>query len=179
MCNPIYVFIVMALTIEYFSISGIQYWCTHYLENHLGASKSDILFYFMATLITAPVLGAMFSGYICSKVGGYESITVLYLCVIACIISIISGLPVPFIDDYRSAIGSFWFVLFSGIFIIPILNGVMLNNVDPLLKEHANSIANLSFNLMGYLPAPTIYGFVNTYDVGNEITSNYGMILLT
>jgi hypothetical protein len=132
----------------------------------------------MLSSTTAPILGAVFSGYVCSKAGGYESKTVMYYCVIASIVGMVAGLPMPFMMDYRHAIGAFWVVLFSGVFMFPILTGVMLSNVDPNLKEHANSFAYLSFNLFGYFPAPTVYGLVNAYDIGNEIQSNYGIILL-
>ena len=176
--NPIYVCIIIAETMLFFSISGIQYWCTHFLENHFGASKLSIFYYFMACCATGPVFGAIFSGYVCQKVGGYESIKVMHYCCIAAFVGILTGLPVPFMSDYRHSIYLIWFVLFSGVFMFPILTGVMLNNLEPHLKEHANSIANLSFNLFGYLPAPTVYGFMNSLDSGNEKSSNYGMILL-
>ena len=48
---------------------------------------------------------------------------------------------------------------------MPSLPGVMLNTVDKEFKTTANSIANLSYNLLGYLPAPTVYGLI--YDAGD------------
>lgn len=36
----------------------------------------------------------------------------------------------------------------------------MLNSVEENKRISANSLAQLSFNLLGYLPAPTFYGFV-------------------
>jgi hypothetical protein len=40
----------------------------------------------------------------------------------------------------------------------------MLNTIDGNLKTTANSLANLSYNLIGYLPAPFVYGAI--YDSG-------------
>lgn len=54
----------------------------------------------------------------------------------------------------------------------------MLAVVDYDLKEHANSIANMCYNLFGYLPAPALYGLMNKFDSGHEIKSNYGMIMI-
>ena len=41
---------------------------------------------------------------------------------------------------------------------------MMLNTVDGSQKTTANSLANLSYNLLGYLPAPFVYGAI--YDAG-------------
>jgi hypothetical protein len=70
--------------------------------------------------------------------------------------------------NYKIAVSLFWVVLASGAFVLPIMSGVMLNDIDPALKEQANSLANFSYNLFGYLPAPSIYGYMNTFDTGNE-----------
>ena len=42
---------------------------------------------------------------------------------------------------------------------MPAMTGAMLNQVPPSCRALANSIANLVYNLIGYLPAPAIYGF--------------------
>jgi len=36
----------------------------------------------------------------------------------------------------------------------------MLNSVDESKRISANSLAQLAFNLIGYLPAPMFYGFI-------------------
>lgn len=36
----------------------------------------------------------------------------------------------------------------------------MLNSVEESKRISANSLAQLAFNLIGYLPAPTFYGFI-------------------
>lgn len=176
--KPIYVFIVMAQTLLFFLISGVQYWCTHYLENVLGATKAEIFAYFIFTCLTAPIMGALFSGWLTSKLGGYESNRILPVAVAGCLFAGCGCLPIPFIANYQVAIMCFWVCLFAGAFFFPILTGVMLCDMEPHLKEHANSYSQLSFNLFGFLPAPTLYGYANSFDVGNEIHSNYGMILI-
>ena len=45
------------------------------------------------------------------------------------------------------------------------MTGIMLSTVDESLKTTANSVANLIYNLFGYLPAPYVYGAV--YDLGD------------
>lgn len=67
-------------------------------------------------------------------------------------------------------------MLFLGGFILPILTGILLTIVEPSERTIANSIANLSYNLFGYLPAPFVYGLVCSLTGG--IKSRYGMGVL-
>ena len=80
----------------------------------------------------------------------------------------------PWIDDPVYAIGLVWIVLFTGAFILPIMTGVMLLQIETKYKSHANSMANMSYNLLGYLPAPTIYGWAN----GSNLKSRAGMTMI-
>ena len=56
---------------------------------------------------------------------------------------------------------------------MPATTGIMLNFVPPDMRTMANSIANLSYNLLGYLPAPLLYGIAYEYDGGGK--SHLGM----
>jgi hypothetical protein len=53
-----------------------------------------------------------------------------------------------------------WLLLFWGGFMTPQVVGIMLNSVEENKRISANSLAQLAFNLFGYLPAPTFYGFI-------------------
>ena len=41
----------------------------------------------------------------------------------------------------------------------------------------ANSLANLSYNLLGYLPAPSIYGFVCSVTGGEKSRFGIGVLM--
>jgi MFS family permease len=151
------------------------------MENNLEVSAAETYFYFMGTCITSPISGALFSGYITKKVGGYESKYIIPVAFMASLVGCAAGIPTPLVKNFHIAISLFWVVLFVGSVILPIMTGVLLTVVEPELKEHANSIANLSYNLFGYLPAPTLYGYMNKLDGSTDEEhdkSNYGMILL-
>jgi hypothetical protein len=64
-----------------------------------------------------------------------------------------------------------WFLLFCGGFILPAMTGIMLSTVEEELKATANSLANLFYNLGGYLPAPYLYGAIYELGEGNNATS--------
>ena len=56
---------------------------------------------------------------------------------------------------------------------MPSMTGVMLSTVDVTQKTTANSLANLSYNILGFLPGPFVYGFI--YDFG---TGGHGRIAI-
>ncbi len=59
---------------------------------------------------------------------------------------------------------------------LPILTGILLNSVPGNQRTVANSLANLCYNLFGYMPAPFIYGFICDLTGGTD--SRYGMLVL-
>ena len=54
-----------------------------------------------------------------------------------------------------------WLTLFFGGGIVPVLTNVIINSVPKKLEASGNSITNLLSNLLGYLPAPYVYGILN------------------
>lgn len=55
----------------------------------------------------------------------------------------------------------------------------MLSTVDKQYKTIANSIANLSYNLLGYLPAPTVYGLIHDAGKGGNSRLAMGMLMFS
>lgn len=126
--------------------------------------------------MTAPIFGAVLSGYVGSKIGGYTSKYALPSCIFAGSVCVVVACAVPFTDDFRALIFLIWMLLFAGGYILPCMTGIMLNQVEPHLRASANSMANFSYNLLGYLPAPALYGAVCSITGGKY--SKWGMILL-
>lgn len=166
----------MGITCLFFVISGIQYWATHYLMDILGISREQVFSYFMLTCVTSPTSGAIISGWAVNKCGGYQGKYIFPVCLAMGTIAACGAVPIPFLDDFHVVIGLFWVVLFAGAFILPIMTGIMFTLVEPELKAQATSLANTSYMGLGYLPAPTVYGLVNTLDDNEK--SRYGMCLL-
>jgi hypothetical protein len=52
----------------------------------------------------------------------------------------------------------------------------MLNSINANYKEYANSITQFCYNLIGYLPAPTLYGVICSITGGSE--SRFGLVFL-
>lgn len=60
---------------------------------------------------------------------------------------------------------------------MPGLTGIMINAAPRGYKSTANSMAYVSYNLLGYIPSPVLYGLFTSIAKEPE-KSNYGVILL-
>ena len=75
--------------------------------------------------------------------------------------AVLSALPIPWLNSFTAVAPLYWLLLFFGGFLLPSLTGIMISSVGDYQKSSANSIANMSYNLFGYMPAPAIYGAIS------------------
>ena len=113
-------------------------------------------------IITSPILGATVSSVISTKIGGHKSPHTLPICAVSSILAAVFAVLFPFVDDPRIANFCCWMVLFFGGIILPMLTGVMLSTLIMEERAAANGLANFSYNVLGYFPAPAIYGFLDS-----------------
>lgn len=92
------------------------------------------------------------------------------------ILCLLSAAPIAFLDNFPLFLALLWLLLFFGGFILPCLTGIMLSTVDKHYKTIGNSFANLVYNLVGYLPAPSVYGAI--YDAGEGGNARAAMATL-
>lgn len=93
--------------------------------------------------------------------GGYTNRTSQKILVLMGYCAIACALPIPFLDNFYVVAALFWGLLFFGGFILPPATGIMISSVGIFQRSQANSIANLFYNLFGYLPAPVLYGTIS------------------
>lgn len=156
--NLSFLYITMSITFLYWVLTGIQYWFSDYLITELKADPNTVYISYGVISITGPVIGVIAGGNITSALGGYKSKKALYVTCLLAFVCLSCAIPIAFVDDYITVVVLLWFLLFAGGFILPSMTGIMLNTVDMSLKTQANSIANISYNLLGFLPAPFVYG---------------------
>lgn len=133
----------------------------------------------------------MLGGYLFDYLGGYNSPKAYPVAVFFMVCGTVCGFPLPFLSNFYFFAFLLWLQFFFGGFCIPVLTGILLNTVPTPLRAIANSIANLVYNLLGYLPAPYIYGLVYeldgggnssaglfTIELGSVVTSGLMIILL-
>ncbi len=174
--NKIYLFTMMSICCLLFIITGIQFWITDYMIEILKVDKSKVYVTFAIVCITAPTLGVIFGGYLIEKLGGYTDRRTLEACYKISIIAAVCGFPLPLINHYIIFVILMWLLLFFGGSIVPGLTGIMLSSIPSNYKETANSVTHFCYNLMGYLPAPFLYGLITKFTGGSE--SKFGLAFL-
>lgn len=139
---------------------------------------------FTIVCTSGPVLGAVFSGYFGMKIGGYNSENALPSCILFSAVMIVFGLPFTNVENFYLLNTLLWAIMFLGGLMIPLMTGVMLHSLDPELRPNANAFASFTYNLLGFLPAPFIYGCIcsvsggKTSKWGMSITMNFNIVAL-
>ena len=142
----------------------------------LKQKESVVFATFAFESITGPVLGVIIGGNVTTSLGGYNAKNSLRLSVALAAACVLVAAPIPFMTNYWVFNALLWLLFFTGGFILPCLTGIMLNTVAKELRTTANSLANLSYNLCGFLPAPFIYGAI--FDLGEGGNSRSAMSAL-
>jgi len=166
---------VLAISTLYFITTGIQYWVSDYLQVVLGAPADEVFYFYSFTCLSAPFCGLLAGGVVFSNIGGYNSPKAFPLLFLLGMLAIAVSLPAPFIANKNVMYGLMWLLFFSGAFLLPTMTGIMLNSVQEGHRTTANSVATLVYNLLGYLPAPFVYGFVSTMGQDAVLSSRYAM----
>jgi MFS family permease len=131
------------------------------LKNTIGEDEAIVATFFSATSATAPVGGVIVGGIVMQHYGGYTHRTSQKILVLMGYCAIACAFPIPFLDNFYVIAALFWGLLFFGGFILPPATGIMISSVGIFQRSQANSIANLFYNLFGYLPAPVLYGTIS------------------
>lgn len=179
MRNLPFLMLCLALTAIYFIVTGIQYWVSDYMITELKLPEKEVFITFAIVSITGPVLGVVVGGNLTTCLGGYGSKNALMLTLFTAVFCVGSAAPIPFVNEFPVFVCLLWFLLFLGGSMLPSMTGIMLSTVDKQFKTTANSIANLSYNLLGYLPAPSIYGLIYDSGTGGNARSAMATLMFT
>lgn len=169
----------LALTLLYYIISAIQYWISDYMITVLKQEEAVVFVCFAFISITGPILGIVVGGNVGTKLGGFNTRRSMRMTCALAPLAIFSAVPIPFVDSFAVVAALVWFLLFAGGFILPSCISVMLNQVAKDQKTAANSVGNFFFNILGYLPAPFLYGFIYDMGEGGNARVAMGFIMFT
>lgn len=92
--------------------------------------------------------------------GGYSGKHSISFSFIFAIFAFACTSPIRIISGLYSFSLLLWGVLFFGGAVIPSLQGAMISSLNHDLRAAGNSITNILQNLLGFLPAPFVYGFI-------------------
>lgn len=112
--SPLYVLLTLSLCGLYFTVTGIQYWITDYLEKVIGAPKDQVLTAFAITSCTAPAMGVVFGGWLVDRMGGYKDesgeavCTALKVCSWFGVGAMTAAIPAALLQNFAWVVGSIW-----------------------------------------------------------------------
>ena len=174
--NKKYIFTMLGISCMLFVVTGIQFWISDYMQEIMNIPSSKVYIIFSIVCITAPTLGVLSGGIFIQYLGGYTNKKALDACFKISIIAAICGIFLPLVDITLIFVIFMWLLLFFGGSITPGLTGIMIASIPENSKEIGNSITQLFYNLIGYLPSPFIYGLVCKYTGGSQ--SRWGLAIL-
>jgi hypothetical protein len=109
--------------------------------------------------------------------GGYHATTTLTFALFIGFSISIASFFIVLENHMVTALILFWVTLCNGALLLPIVIGIMLTKVEPEMRATANSFANFMYNLLGFFPAPFIYGLANELS-DTPKTSRWGMTVV-
>ena len=111
--------------------------------------------------ITAPIVGLIISAIVTERLGGYLADKTLTFAIFVGLSVSVTAFFIVIETHMIRAICLFWITLCNGALLLPIIIGIMLTKVEAEMRPAANSFANFSYNLVGFFPAPVVYGLAN------------------
>ena len=159
--EPLFICCVLTLSILFFIVTCVQYWTSDYMLIALGVEdEMKRLYAFSTVCLTSPTCGLLLGGFIVDKIGGYSKKGALIFCLIISFMSLLPGIPLPLVDSPILYALLLWFLLFFGASILPTMTGLAIACLPKSVQGSGNSFVIFFYNLVGYLPAPFVYGFL-------------------
>ena len=179
--HKVYVLSILSISCLYYAVTGVQYWAGDYMNRILKVhSPQKRLLYFSIICFTSPTLGVICAGYSVNRLkNGYNNIRVYNYCFVLSIFTFVTGIISAFMSKVNLFILFTWLAFFFGGAIMPILTGIIITSLPQHLRASGNSLQLFFGTLLGYLPAPYIYGALEDYfDDGGKKSYFSNMVVL-
>ena len=176
--NKAYISTMFGISCSLFVITGMQFWVSDYMQEviHLKSSMTYIIYAIVS--ISAPTLGVLTGGFLIQYLGGYTDEKALNACCKLTFVGFICASILPLFDYPIIFVIFMWLMLFFESSVTPGLTGLMISTIPDNYKEIGNSLTQLFYNLIGFLPSPFIYGLVTSYTGGENSKWGLSVIIL-
>ncbi|CAD8141746.1 unnamed protein product [Paramecium pentaurelia] len=175
--NPLFVLSMLALCQLFFVLTGVQFWITDYLNSVMLMEYNLASQSFLIISITAPLSGVYLGSQILDNEGGNKGFRIMKITAIELCLASISLALIPLFDNQGIIVLLVWCLIFFGSSAIPSLMGIMITSLQREEKTCGNQLSHLFLDFFGYLPASTVYGYVQQISGGS--TSRKGMVMLS
>jgi predicted MFS family arabinose efflux permease len=168
LCNKLFLFTTLSNSVAFFGMSVIQYWGDKYMDKILKMETTPRFIAFGSLCLLGPIVGMVFGGIICSKLGGYgkkkSMVFIILLTLFSSIISSLIAISNPFFF-----VGTAWSFLFFICATIPPESGIIISSLDNNLRGDGFALSNSILNLFGSFPASYVFSLLS--DIFEDIIS--------
>lgn len=175
MKEPVFLFTGLANSVVFFGMAVIQFWGADYMQYVVGVEDEFVLLYvFSAICITGPPAGIILGGVIGSKIGGYTVRKAIVICVGLCAMSCVFALIITLDSSHVAYFGIMvWLYFFFSGATTPLETGIVISSLPERLRGDGFSVMNFILNLIGNLPASSVYGLI--YENTEHTHNTYAM----
>ena len=162
LCNGSYVLSVYARANLLFIYQVIHSFIGDYVINALKSKQQkQILYYYSISSVIGPIFGCLCGGISSSKVGGYEHMSSIYVCLFFSFVTFASVFPLVYSFDYFWFSLSLFLFLFNSSALLPTILGYIISSVPFEQKAIASSLNLFITTVLGNVPGPIVYSFIN------------------
>lgn len=161
--NVVYVCSTLSMCCLYFAATGLQNFVTQYLrEEPFNASMQTIMIGFGGSVVTAPVLGVMLSGFMLDKIGGYSHhfIRTTLFSLFFGVLGSVSAVVCCFMATTPSFLATMSVLLFCGGAIVPPGIGLTMASLPSSRRSEGAALSQTLYNMVGNFSGPLVCGAV-------------------
>ena len=160
LCNKLFLFTTLSNSVAFFGMSVVQYWGENYMEKVLKMDTTPRFIAFGSLCLLGPILGMVFGGYICSRLGGYDKRSSMIFIIILSLSSSIISCIIAHTNTVFFII-TCWSYLFLICASIPPESGIIISSLSSRLSGDGFALSNSILNLFGSFPASSVFSILS------------------
>ena len=156
--NKLFLFTTLSNSVSFFGMGIVQYWGEIYMELVLKMDATFRFIIFSLLCLLGPILGMIFGGLVCSKLGGYNKRRAMVFIIILLIVAALLSSLITLGNNTIVFIIFSWSYLFFLCAAVPPESGIIIASLENNLRGDGFALSNSLMNLLGSFPPSYIFG---------------------
>ena len=174
--NKLFVFTTLSNSVSFFGMGIVQYLGEIYMELVLKMDATLRFIIFSLLCLLGPILGMIFGGLVCSKLGGYNKRRAMIFIIILLMAAAVLSSLITIGDNTIVFIIFSWSYLFFLCAAVPPESGIIIASLENNLRGDGFALSNSLLNLLGSFPPSYIFGALSDFfknKISEEEANNY------
>ena len=156
--NKLFLFTTLSNSVAFFGMGIVQFWGDKYMEIVLNMESTFRFIVFAVLCLLGPILGMVFGGVVCSKLGGYNKRKAMTLIIIMLLVAAIISSLITLGKNMIVFIIFTWSYLFFLCGASPPESGIIIASLENKLRGDGFALCNSILNLLGSFPPSYVFG---------------------